>query len=122
MIWCVGTIAISALVDIVDFSIQTIKAESTENMVGNFISGLLDLSESVAIGALLASLYKTLLRVVLTSTQQGFNANDPSFREYYEAQSKFYGRLASFFGYQALFTVLGYVAQAGEKLWFRFFG
>lgn len=122
MVWCVGSIAISGLIDAVECIVNTIQAEGTEEKVGNFISGLLDVSESVAIGGLLASLYKTLLRTVLTSTQRRFNAGDPSFREYFQAQTKFYRRLASFFGYQALFTVLGYVAEAGEMLWFKSIG
>ena len=121
MLWSVGGIILSGVVDLMDFAIKTVHADSAEEKVGIAFGGLLDVSESITIGGLLASLYFTLVRVVITSTKRDFSSkNDASdFKEYYEAQSKFYGRVASFFGFQALFTILEYVYQIVESLWFK---
>lgn len=122
MVWCVGSIAITAGIDLVECVTKTVRASGLEDRAGLVIEGLLDASESFIIGGFLASLCKTLLRAVLVSTKRNFSEKDPAFKEYFQAQTKLYGRIGSFFGYQALFTVLGYVAQAGEKLWFRYMG
>lgn len=117
MIWYAGTLGITALVEFTNAALQTVRAKTGEDGVEAFISGFLDFNESIIVAGLLTSLYKTLLRAVFTSTQRDFNYGDSSFMDYYKAQIKFYGRVSSFFKYQALFTVLGYVAEIGQRLW-----
>ena len=117
MIWMVGSIAAGSIVEMTMYTVQTMRAEGLQDKAGVIVGGFLGVSESFVMIALLSSLYRTFLRNVLVSTNANFSSKGTAFKEYYQAQSKFYGRVSSFFGFQAFFTVLGYLAQVAEKLW-----